>query len=153
MACCSGSRHVAYSELAHFIWLLPWQTKWKQFPASVWTCNSVCGFKQQGECIIFIIATIILQLDHCVPAQHLYYSVYPFLFIGMSVSEHVSIQQWSVFLPVWLSLDTGHERTHTLTQRETNGRQMYRRSDLGKEIWYHVGGSAKKVSYNVQFFI
>lgn len=76
---------------------------------------------------------------------------FPFLFNGMS--QHILLccnQQWSVFFSVWFSLAA---RGLTDTERRAGDRCREERTDLGKEIWYHVPGSAGKVSYNAQFFI
>lgn len=67
-----------------------------------------------------------------------------FLFSGIS--------EGSLFLPVWLEHQLWAD-TLTDTERRTGDRCTEERSDLGIEIWYHVPGSAEKVSYNAQLFI
>ena len=126
MACCSSVSLKADIWLTQY-WLTSFacchgKSNENSFPASVWMCNAVCGFKQRGEnasfhrCYNFATGSL---CSSAVPSARSTPLCVLLLFSGMS--EHVP-------LLLQLSLDTANDRTLSLTQRDERETDVQKRA-------------------------
>lgn len=128
MACCSSA------SLKVDIWLTQnWLTSFacchgksneNSFPASVWMCNAVCGFKQRGEnasfhrCYNFATGSL---CSSAVPSARS---------SPQRVLFTIQRDEWtcSPAPPVHFSLDTGNDRILSLTQRDERETDVQKRA-------------------------